>query len=100
MAADDDGGAHPVDQEQTGIDDQLHDRRGVGHDPLRLLKDTVQRRGRLLELFLFVFLAGKALDHADPAEVLLYDLIELVVLLKHLLKVFFCPDDQKRQGNP
>ena len=42
-----------------------------------------------MEFFFFIFLTGKSFDYTDSAEVFLYYLIQAVVLLENLLKIFF-----------
>ena len=76
----DDARAHREDEEHVEIHAKLHQRGVEGDDALgpgEVHADAVRRRA---EFLLLVVLAGKALDHAHAAHVLLNGLVELVVL--------------------
>ena len=83
-AADDQVGALPADEQDAGVDGQLHQGHHQHHAALGLHKQVVQVAGGRLELGVLKLFAHIGLHHADGGDVFLHAGVQVVVLLEHL----------------
>ena len=88
-------GACPADQQDTDVDDTLHDRHDRDHVVLRLDEHLENIPGRPGKFVLFVLLPDKGLDHADGRDILLDALIEGIVFLEDLAEILMGPGHHK-----
>ena len=76
--------ALPADEQDAGIDGQLHQGHDDQHAALSLHEQVVQVAGSRLELGAFEFFAHIGLHHANGGDVFLHAGVQFVVLLEYL----------------
>ena len=85
----------PGDEQQAGVDAELHERHVQNNQTLGLEEAAEQLFGDRAELLLFKVLTHEGLDHADAGEVFLYDVVQFVVGVEYLSKqTVYAADNQ------
>ena len=78
--------AEPGDEQNAGVDAQLHNGVAQRQDVLRLGEQPVDLPGGAGEFLHLLFLPDEALHHPDPVDILLHHIVQRVVGLEHLVE--------------
>ena len=81
------------------IDGKLHDRRVPGHDLLRLGEEPEYDGRNLSELLILMVFPHVSLYHTGRVDIFLNGIVEYIVLVKYLNKVWVAPSSQYRSAH-